>query len=55
MPSNTPSYEKWHEFPTKVMFLIVWSIPVCIGFVASMIWQGLVIGWNACNALLERT
>lgn len=45
----------WTAIPVKCAFLLVWVIPVVIGFLAFMVWSGLVIGWAAAQILMERT
>lgn len=45
----------WKEIPVKFAFLLVWVIPVVIGFLAFMVWSGLVIGWAAAQMLMEKT
>ena len=38
----------------KMAFVLVWTPTVVIGFVALMIWSGLMVGWNVANEILER-
>jgi hypothetical protein len=35
--------------------LVVWSVPIAIGFLAALVWQGLVIGWASCHDLTEKS
>lgn len=52
--SSTPR-EQWRRLPGVVLHLLVWAVPMCLGFLAFLIWQGLVIGWSYAESFSERT
>ena len=37
----------------KLLYVIGWAAPFCIAFVASVLWQGAVVGWKAAIDCLD--
>lgn len=54
-PSRTPYDAEWRRLPGVVLHLVLWAVPFCIAFLAFLIWQGAVIGWETAKQFSERT
>lgn len=39
----------WFIVPT----VLLWSLPMVVGFLAALTWQGLVVGWRTYVSLMR--
>ena len=52
--TDTP-YGEPQRMAVRIMYLLLWLVPGLLGFVAGILYQGIVIGWKSAMDLLDRT